>query len=77
MVANRDPQLFNPTDIYAVPAMLGAALTSVLWSLRLFTPLTQVLVALLVFAFRVASLRFKWRVPHATLHRPTDAGHTG
>lgn len=77
VVANRDPQLFNPADIYAVPAMLGAALTSVLWSLGLFTPLTQLLVALLVFAFRVASLRFKWHVPHATLHRSTEADRRG
>jgi uncharacterized membrane protein YeiH len=77
VVANRDPQLFNPADIYAVPAMLGAALTSVLWSVGLFTPLTQLLVALLVFAFRVASLRFKWHVPHATRHTSADFRERG
>lgn len=77
VVANRDPQLFNPRDIYAVPAMLGAALTSVLWSLGIFTALTELLVALLVFAFRVASLRFAWHVPHATLHAPTEADRLG
>lgn len=77
VVANRDPQLFNPADIYAVPAMLGAALTAALWSARFFTPLTQLLVALLVFAFRVASLRFKWHVPHATLHAPSGSEPLG
>ena len=72
VVANRDPQLFSREDIYAVPAMLGATLTAVLWRVGLFVPLTQLVVALLVFAFRVASLRFKWHVPHASLHSPTQ-----
>lgn len=72
VVANRDPQLFNPNDLYAVPAMLGAALITVLWFSGLYGPLTELLVAALVFAFRVLSLRYRWRVPHASLAR--DAG---
>ena len=71
VVANRDPQLFNPNDIYAVPAMLGAALVTVLWSAGMYSALAQLFVAVLVFAFRILSLRFNWRVPHAT------AAHTG
>lgn len=65
VVANRDPQLFNPNDLYAVPAIMGAALIAVFWSIGRFSPLAQLLVAVLVFAFRVLSLRFKWHVPHA------------
>ena len=65
VVANRDPQLFNPHDLYAVPAMLGAALTTVLWSLGVFSALAQLLVAAVVFGLRILSLRFGWHVPHA------------
>jgi uncharacterized membrane protein YeiH len=74
VVANRDPQLFNPNDIYAVPAMLGAALITVLWSVGLYSALTELLAAVLVFAFRVLSLRFKWHVPHAAATGPRTRG---
>ena len=67
VVANRDPQLFNPNDLYAVPAMFGAALVTVLWCFGWFSPLTQLVVAVLVFAFRLLSLRYRWRVPHASI----------
>lgn len=69
VVANRDPQLFNPNDIYAVPAMLGAALITILWTVGAYSALAQMLVAILVFAFRVLSLRFNWHVPHAAPRR--------
>jgi len=69
VVANRDPQLFNPNDLYAVPAMLGAALVTVLWCYGWFSPLAQLGVAVLVFAFRLVSLRYRWRVPHASMAR--------
>lgn len=73
VVANRDPQLFNPNDIYAVPAMLGATLITALWSIGLYNALAQLLVAVLVFAFRILSLRYKWHVPHAAATGPGDA----
>ena len=31
ITANEVPQLFNPKDIYALPAFAGAVLTAVLW----------------------------------------------
>lgn len=68
VVANRVPQLFNPRDIYAVPAFVGAGLISALWELDILTPLTQLAVAAAVFGFRLLSLRFRWHVPKATLH---------
>ncbi|MGO3879700.1 MAG: TRIC cation channel family protein, partial [Agrococcus casei] len=65
VVANRDPQLFNSADLYAVPAFVGAALVAGLW----FTILPNVVMsfgsAVIVFIFRVLSLHFHWRVPHA------------
>jgi uncharacterized membrane protein YeiH len=66
VVANRDPQLFDPNDIYAVPAMLGAALVTAAWLSGWYNPLIQLAVGLLVFAFRLTSLRFHWHVPRAT-----------
>ncbi|HWD62495.1 MAG TPA: TRIC cation channel family protein [Humibacter sp.] len=69
VVANRDPQLFNPRDLYAVPAMLGAASITALWVVGWYGPLAEVLIAALVFAFRVLSLHFKWHIPSAALDR--------
>lgn len=75
VVANRDPQVFNPNDaLYAVPAMLGAALTAALWWAEWLSPLTLLFVAALVFAFRIASLKFKWHLPHATGNRARFEG---
>lgn len=65
VVANQDPQLFNPRDLYAVPALLGAALITALWHLGLFNTLSGLCVAAVVFTLRVLSLHYKWRVPHA------------
>lgn len=73
VVANRDPELFNPDDIYAVPAMVGAALVTAAWLAGWHAPLVQMLAGVLVFAFRLSSLRFGWHVPHAVVHRRGDA----
>lgn len=65
VVANEVPQLFNPRGVYAVPAMLGAGLVSGLSVAGLFNPAVGIAVALLVFALRVLSLRYGWRIPLA------------
>lgn len=66
VVANRDPQLFNPRDLYAIPAMIGAALITVLWSVGWYVVGVEWGVALVVFVLRLLSLRLGWRVPGAT-----------
>ncbi|WP_029145539.1 trimeric intracellular cation channel family protein [Microbacterium luticocti] len=65
VVANRDPQLFNPHDLYAVPAFLGAALIAALAWAGWLNVVTLYLAALVVFVFRVLSLRHHWHIPHA------------
>ena len=65
VVANEVPQVFNPRGVYAIPALLGAGLVSLFLSLDVFTPVIGVAVALLVFALRVLSLRYGWRIPLA------------
>ncbi|ASN53025.1 trimeric intracellular cation channel family protein [Sinomonas sp. R1AF57] len=66
-VANVRPQLFDRHDIYAVPALLGAGLVAFLWQLGAYTPASGGAVAVVVFALRVLSLRFRWRVPFAAV----------
>ncbi len=70
VVANRDPQLFDPGDIYAIPALGGAALVAGAWMIGVEGPFVQLAIGLLVFGFRLASLRWHWRAPRAVA-RPT------
>lgn len=65
ITANEVPQLFNPRDLYALPAFTGAALTSVLWVSGTFNAVTACAVAAVVFAFRVVAWRRSWYVPLA------------
>jgi uncharacterized membrane protein YeiH len=48
-----------------VPAFLGAAIVAGVWFTALPNFATVVIAALVVFVFRVLSLRFHWRIPHA------------
>ena len=65
VVANQEPQLFNPRDIYAGPALLGSTLITALWYLGLFNTVSGLWVAAMVFTLRVLSLRYRWRIPRA------------
>ncbi|PWJ27326.1 putative membrane protein YeiH [Branchiibius hedensis] len=71
--ANRNPKLFDPRDIYALPALFGAAAMTALWHWGAASVLTQALVAVVVFAIRVLSLRLHWRVPLAAGERTRPA----
>jgi uncharacterized membrane protein YeiH len=77
ITANEVPELFNPKDIYALPAFLGSSLTAVLWVLGVFNVLTAAGIAALVFTFRVLAWRRSWQAPLAVRgwqRRPTDSG---
>jgi uncharacterized membrane protein YeiH len=65
VVANEVPQLFNPRGVYAVPALLGAGATALLSEAGWLGIASGAAVAGAVFALRVLSLRFGWRVPLA------------
>ncbi len=67
VVANRDPQLFDTRDLYAIPAMLGAGLVTLAWVLGWSSVWVTLAVAMLVFLLRILSLRFRWVAPHAVL----------
>ncbi|GAA1498061.1 trimeric intracellular cation channel family protein [Paeniglutamicibacter kerguelensis] len=65
VVANKTPELFNPRDIYAVPAMLGAGLIAGFWGMGLTGGAWQLAVAGVVFLLRLLALTFHWHVPRA------------
>jgi uncharacterized membrane protein YeiH len=65
VVANQTPSIFDPRDLYAVPAMLGAGLIAALWVAGIGGWAWELGVAAIVFALRLISLRFRWRVPKA------------
>ncbi|GAB3194551.1 trimeric intracellular cation channel family protein [Nesterenkonia suensis] len=69
VVANEVPQIFNPQGVYAAPAFLGAGATALLLETGLFSAITAVAVALLVFGLRLLALRYRWRIPLAVLRR--------
>jgi uncharacterized membrane protein YeiH len=65
ITANEVPELFNPKDIYALPAFVGSAMTAVLWVLGVFNVLTAAVIAAVVFTFRVLAWRRSWQAPLA------------
>lgn len=65
ITANEIPRLFDPRDVYAVPAFAGAGLVTLLAYLGWFNVLTGTGVAVAVFVFRLLAWRFNWRVPLA------------
>ena len=65
VVANQTPSIFDPRDIYAVPAMLGAGLIAALWVSGIGGWAWELSVAAVVFALRLISLKFRWHVPKA------------
>lgn len=69
VVANHDPQLFNPHDLYAVPAFLGSGLIVLVWHLGWYNAISLYAITAAVLVFRLLSLKFRWRVPNANLYR--------
>ncbi len=66
VVANEVPQLFDPRDIYALPAMLGAAVVALLVGAGWFNLFTGTAAASVVFVLRLLSWRYGWRAPLAS-----------
>ncbi|MHA7261863.1 trimeric intracellular cation channel family protein [Arthrobacter sp. TMN-37] len=66
VVANEVPQLFDPRDIYALPAMLGAAVVALLVGVGWMNLFTGTAAAAVVFALRLLSWRFGWHAPLAS-----------
>lgn len=65
VTANEVPKIFDPKDLYAIPALVGACLTTAMWHLGWINLATGTLVAVVVFALRMLSLHFGWHAPLA------------
>lgn len=65
ITANKVPSLFDPKDLYAIPAFAGAGLATILWHLEWLNLVTGSIVAVVVFSWRMLSLRFGWHAPLA------------
>lgn len=61
--ANRVPVVFQSSDLYLIPALVGAAATAVLYQLDLITWWSETGVVLMVTIFRLLSLRLGWKAP--------------
>ena len=69
VLANEIPAVFNGSDLYIIPAIVGAGLTALLWGIGWFELWVALVIAVLVFASpdaRVAP-RMAGPVPHARL----------
>ncbi|MCU6479754.1 putative membrane protein YeiH [Arthrobacter silviterrae] len=65
VTANRVPRVFDPQDLYAIPAFLGAGLATALWHLGWLNLATGTAAAVVVFVLRMLALKFKWHAPLA------------
>ena len=65
VVANDVPQIFQARGLYAIPALLGAGLTSLLAWAEWLNLGTGAAIAALVFGLRMVSLRYRWEAPPA------------
>ena len=76
VLANDHPAVLRAdSELYAVPAVLGAAIVVVLEYLHLYGSLAAGLAAVFVFALRLGALRYGWRAPqpHRSSDTPSDA----
>jgi uncharacterized membrane protein YeiH len=65
VVAREVPNLFRHDDIYALPAVAGAIIVTVVWSIDQLTWATGLAASVIAFLLRVLALRRGWRVPLA------------
>ncbi|MYV54511.1 trimeric intracellular cation channel family protein [Streptomyces sp. SID3212] len=76
VLANEVPSLLRwDRDLYAVPAMVGAAVVALCIRFDALNGLTSGLAVVTAFALRLLAMRFHWRAPRAWRRRSSGAGH--
>lgn len=66
VIARETPALVRPdTELYAVPAIAGAATVAIAWELGAYSTGVGAVAAVAVFVLRVVALRRGWRAPQA------------
>ncbi|WP_460963033.1 trimeric intracellular cation channel family protein [Parasphingorhabdus pacifica] len=76
VVIRRVPSVLT-SDLYAVPAIIGAALTVVAWLFGVYGLVSALIAATLCFAIRMLGVRYKLGVPSAPYWRHRRGGTTG
>ncbi|SOR78893.1 putative membrane protein [Streptomyces chartreusis NRRL 3882] len=72
VLANEVPSLLRwDRDLYAVPAIVGAALVALCIRYDALNPLTSALAVITAFVLRLLAMRFHWRAPRAWHRRST------
>ncbi|MER5490477.1 trimeric intracellular cation channel family protein [Streptomyces sp. NPDC002454] len=72
VVANEVPSLVRwDRDLYAVPAIVGAAIVAFCLKYEALTGLTGALAVVTAFALRLLAMRYHWRAPRAWNRRST------
>lgn len=72
VLANEVPSLLRwDRDLYAVPAIVGAALVALCLRYDALNPLTSGLAVITAFVLRLLAMRFHWRAPRAWHRRST------
>lgn len=75
LLAGEVPSLLRwDREMYAVPALVGAAATALLIRFDQVGPATATAAAALAFVLRLLALRFRWRAPRAWQRRSRAAG---
>ncbi|NNH70117.1 trimeric intracellular cation channel family protein [Nocardia uniformis] len=70
LLGGRTPSLLRPDEeVYAIPALIGAATTAALLHFDLYTYWAGALAGAGAFGVRVLALRLHWRAPMARPHR--------
>ncbi|MGW3495830.1 trimeric intracellular cation channel family protein [Streptomyces sp. NPDC001020] len=74
ILANEVPSLLRwDRDLYAVPAIVGAAMVALCIRYEALTPLTSGLAVVTAFVLRLLAMRFHWRAPRAWNRRSNVA----
>ncbi|MFE4465785.1 trimeric intracellular cation channel family protein [Oerskovia sp. NPDC056781] len=74
LLTSEAPLILQDRQLYAVPAIVGASITAVLWREGWLTGGTQLATIALIFGFRLVSLRLGWTVPGPWSGRRGGAG---
>ena len=78
VLANEVPTILRAdSEVYAIPAVVAAAIVAVDWQVGAATPYVAILAAVVGFMLRIAALRYRWRAPRAWRTTERDADSTG
>ena len=66
VIARETPELVRPgSELYAIPAMVGATAIAVAWELHAYKPALGAVIAVAVFGLRALALHRHWFAPRA------------